>query len=153
MFALSDFSFNLVYASASPDEGSSGMGSSVVQGHNTVFWAPENYGQTYLHDRYSHVRVVGASVRISYVGAADEEAGMLVGAHLRNTSITGVTNRLIEEGEHVVRSRPHQGLRLSYSPHSAEDYNWTELNTRVVFNGADVQDVIGPGTLTTTNTE
>jgi hypothetical protein len=49
----------------------------------------------------------------------------------------GITDRDIEDGYHVKRVRPMEGLRLSYTPFDDKDFQFTELNTRVVYdNGA-----------------
>lgn len=57
----------------------------------------------------------------------------MVGAHIQNQNICGITDRDIEEGYHVKRVRPHKGLRLTYSPFDETDFKFTELNTRVVY--------------------
>lgn len=56
----------------------------------------------------------------------------MVGSHIMNQNICGITDRDIEEGYHVKRVRPHEGIRLCYTPSDEKDFEFCELNTRVV---------------------
>ena len=46
----------------------------------------------------------------------------MVGSHIQNQNICGITDRDIEEGYHVKRVRPSQGLRLAYTPFDDKDF-------------------------------
>lgn len=56
----------------------------------------------------------------------------MVASHVYNQQICGITDRDIEEGYHVKRVRPHEGMRVCYAPREEIDFQFTELNTRVV---------------------
>lgn len=132
VFTLQDLHFNLCYAQGTVPSGSTGMGNYSVDGHQDSMYTPMLYDQSYLSARFSHARVVGSSVRISYIGQHDDESGFMVGSHIMNQNICGITDRDIEEGYHCKRVRPHEGIRLIYAPTDEQDFSFCELNTRVV---------------------
>ena len=60
------------------------------------------------------LRLVGASIRISYTGTVEGESGMLCGSHVYDKRIVENSEKATEEGFFVTRARPHEGVRLVY---------------------------------------
>lgn len=135
IFTPQDLHFNLIYGTNTVPAGSTGMGNYAIDGHNTDLYSPQLYEQRYLPSHFSHARVVGASIRLCYIGQHDDEEGFIVGSHIYNQQICGITDRDVEEGYHTKRVRPAEGLRMAYAPREEVDFEFTELNTRVIHQG------------------
>lgn len=63
---------------------------------------------------------------MQYIGTAEEEAGLLIGSHVHDSSPTVMTDEIIENGFFVSRGRPNEGMRLVYIPRDQGDLEFFE---------------------------
>lgn len=85
----------------------------------------------YISDSYSSVRLVGASIKVQYIGRNDEESGFFCGSHLYGDTPFAAGEDAIEEGFHRAGGRPQEGLRFVYLPRSEVDLEMSECNYRL----------------------
>lgn len=85
----------------------------------------------YILDSYTSVRLVGASIKVSYIGRADEESGYLVGSQLYGDTPFAIGSDAIEEGYHRAQGRPMEGLRFVYLPRNEADLDMKECNYKL----------------------
>lgn len=76
---------------------------------------------TFIPEKFSEARLVGASMRVTYIGTRDEESGFLVGGHLFDSNPWLVTEDAIEESYMHCRAKPSQGMRAVYMPKDEKD--------------------------------
>ena len=60
----------------------------------------------YIPDKFSEARLVGASMRISYIGTAEQESGFVIGSHLFDANPFMISEEQIEEGHYVSKGKP-----------------------------------------------
>lgn len=82
-------------------------------------------------DFYAQGRVVGCSVRAQYIGEAMTESGLMVGAHVYDSTLGRISENVVENGYYISRGRPHEGIRLAYLPRDDGDLEYTALDYRV----------------------
>jgi hypothetical protein len=78
----------------------------------------------YINENWSQVRLVGASIRLSWIGNHDEESGFITGSHVYNATPFTLNEEIIEEGYMPVRGRPHEGVRMVWMPRDEEDLEY-----------------------------
>lgn len=69
---------------------------------------------SFVPESFAHARVVGASMRVSYIGTHDSESGFMAGAHIYDKRPCELSEDAIEDGYYVTRCRPIDGMRLVY---------------------------------------
>lgn len=67
-----------------------------------------------IQNAFTSVRVVGASIRIGYTGTVDQEQGFMVASHVYDKRVCELSEKAIEDGYYVTRTRPSDGIRLVY---------------------------------------
>jgi len=67
---------------------------------------PTQGDSTFIPQKFSEARLVGASMRVSYIGTRDEESGFIVGGHLFDSNPWLITEDSIEESYMSVRVKP-----------------------------------------------
>lgn len=60
------------------------------------------------------MRLVGGSMRVAYTGSVDEEKGFLVASHVYDKRVCEISDKAVEDGYYVTRTRPSEGIRLVY---------------------------------------
>lgn len=76
--------------------------------------------------------MVGASIRLTYIGSDDEESGFMSGAHVYNVSPFELSDEVIEEGHFATKNvRPNEGIRLVYYPKDPDDLNFIPSNITI----------------------
>lgn len=87
---------------------------------------------SYIPSNYSAVRLVGASIRVTYIGSEDEESGFMSGSHVYNVSPFELSDEVIEEGHFTSKNvRPKEGIRLVYYPKDPDDLTFTPTNISI----------------------
>jgi hypothetical protein len=76
------------------------------------------------------MRVVGASIRVAYTGSVDEEKGFLVGSHVYDKRVCELSDKAVEDGYYVTRTRPSEGLRLVYQPKDDLDFTYVSSDRK-----------------------
>jgi hypothetical protein len=74
------------------------------------------------------MRLIGASMRVSYTGTVDGEQGIMAASHVYDKRVCELSEKAVEEGYYVTRARPHEGIRMVYQPKDELDFTFTELN-------------------------
>jgi hypothetical protein len=59
------------------------------------------------------------------------ESGLLVGAHVYDSTLGRISEDVVENGYYISRGRPHEGIRLAYLPRDDGDLEYTALDYRV----------------------
>jgi hypothetical protein len=85
-----------------------------------------------LPNNYTYGRLVGASIRVSWIGPRETESGIIVGSHVFNATPFTLSEDIIEEGYFPVRAAPHEGLRFVYVPKDEKDLQFTPLQRKIV---------------------
>lgn len=100
----------------------------------------------YIVDNFSHVRLVGAVIRLTYIGRVEDESGFMACSHTYGDTPFTVGEDEIEEGWHCLRARPNEGMRMIWLPRCDEDLEMRECSTKL--NGMSTNpatiDVINP---------
>lgn len=93
-----------------------------------------------MPENYTYARLVGASIRITWIGPREIESGIMVGSHVFNATPLTLTQDIIEEGYFPVRAAPHEGLRFVYVPRDDQDLQFTALDKKVAYGGTNVSE-------------
>ena len=59
------------------------------------------------------------------------ESGLLVGAHVYDSTLGHISENVVENGYYISRGRPHEGIRLAYLPRDDGDLEYTGLDYRI----------------------
>jgi hypothetical protein len=59
------------------------------------------------------------------------ESGLLVGAHVYDSTLGRISENVVENGYYISRGRPNEGIRLAYLPRDDGDLEYTGLDYRV----------------------
>ena len=84
-----------------------------------------------IQDNYASARVVGASIRVQYIGETMTESGLISGSHVFDSTLGRISEDVVENGYYITRGRPHEGMRLSYLPRDESDLEWCNMDYKV----------------------
>lgn len=70
-------------------------------------------------------------MRAQYIGEAMTESGLLVGAHVYDSTLGRISENVVENGYYISRGRPNEGIRLAYLPRDDGDLEYTGLDYKV----------------------
>jgi hypothetical protein len=59
------------------------------------------------------------------------ESGLLVGAHVYDSTLGRISENVVENGYYISRGRPNEGIRLAYLPRDDGDLEYTGLDYRI----------------------
>jgi len=68
---------------------------------------------------------------MTWIGTVEDESGFLVGSHVYNGTPLTLSEDMIEEGYMVTRCRPHEGLRMVYTPKDDRDLEFCPSNKKL----------------------
>lgn len=89
-------------------------------------WAGED--SRYITKNFARVRLVGAVIKISYIGTQEQESGFMTGSHSLNTTPFTATEDKIEEGYYATKARPSEGLRMTWLPTDEKDLEFHDAD-------------------------
>lgn len=86
---------------------------------------------TFIPTKFSEARLVGCSMRVTYIGTRDDESGFLVAGHTFDTNPWLLSEDVIEESYMTCRAKPSQGVRMVYMPKDEKDLDFAPTNIRM----------------------
>lgn len=134
-----DLAFSCVY---SPDD-ENWDGNPLNLGNDGHKYNPECFSYPII-ENYGSARVVGASMRVQYIGEVQQESGIMVGSHVFDATIGMISEDIVENGYYITRGRPHEGMRLSYLPRDESDTEYCDLNYKIRFTGTNSNYAVDP---------
>lgn len=103
---------------------------------------PEVSDSTFIPEKFTEARLVGASMKVSYIGTHDQESGFFTGSHIFDSTPFNINEEHIEEGYFPTRCNPSHGIRLVYLPKDEADLEFSPTQLKM-----EVRD---PGTISFT---
>ena len=79
---------------------------------------------------YSNVRLLGSSLRLTYIGTAQNVSGMIVSAMIYGYQMSHESVTMVEDGLYVQHRMCQDGMRNIYLPRDMDDFKYMNL-----FNG------------------
>ena len=90
------------------------------------------------------MRLVGASMRVQYIGSVEQEAGFFTGAHIWEKSPAVVSDEIVEDGFYINRGTPREGCRLVYMPRDNSDFEFWDTDYIFVHDNFQGDYLISP---------
>lgn len=79
----------------------------------------------YIPEKFAHARLVGCSIKVTYIGSVEEEAGFMTGSHTFTSSPLLLNEEIIEDGYFKTCTKPREGLRMVWIPKDDADMEYT----------------------------